>query len=190
MYGVFALDGISIFFVRHVIDFLYGGALLKGYVFSIVGTVLLSAIVTSILPEGKTSITIKSNAKSLCVLIIVSPILTYFQRNAEVSAALGNSQINFLETDIQTDQAFIQYFSNERVSQAETQLENELRERYALNLTVTMDWEWRKTQEGKGIEDIYIRQIRVQGALQESVQTQRDILEYLTQNYCEEVLLE
>lgn len=162
---------------------------MREYVLSIVGTVLLSAVITAILPDGKTAVTIKSVAKTLCVLIIVSPILTYFQRNAEASAILGNSQINFLETDIQSDQAFIQYFSNQRVLQTQTQLERELKERYGLSLTVVCVWEWRK-RENVGYEEVYISQIRVQGAKEERKELQQEILEYLTKNYCEEVLLE
>jgi hypothetical protein len=175
--------------VRHAFDFLYGGALLREYVLSIVGTVLLSAVITAILPDGKTAVTIKSVAKTLCVLIIVSPILTYFQRNAGVEATLGNPQINFLETDIQSDQAFIQYFSNQRVLQTQALLETELKERYGLSLTVVCVWEWRK-RENVGYEEVYISQIRVQGAKEERKELQQEILEYLTKNYCEEVLLE
>ena len=176
--------------MRDATYFLYGGALLKGYVFCIVGTVLLSAVVIAILPEGKTAVTIKGVAKCLCVLIIVSPILTFFQKNADASTASFSTRINFLETDIQMDLPFIQYFSNERVLSAQSQLEEELKNRYGLNLTILLDWEWRKRQDGEGMEEIYIRQIRVQGVAQETEQTKKEILEYLTQNYCEEVLLE
>ena len=162
---------------------------MKGYVFSIVGTVLLSTIVICVLPDGKTAVTIKGVAKCFCVLIIISPILTFFQSNGEEAKSSSNSQINFLEADIEMDSSFIQYFSNERVLWTQTQLERELQERYNLYLTVVLEWEWRKSQED-GVEGIYIYQIRVQGVAQETEKTKKEILEYLTQNYCEEVLLE
>jgi hypothetical protein len=50
-------------------------------------------------------------------------------------------------------------------------------------------WEWRK-RENVGYEEVYISQIRVQGAKEERKELQQEILEYLTKNYCEEVLLE
>ncbi|MBQ8429175.1 MAG: hypothetical protein IJX30_03655 [Clostridia bacterium] len=163
---------------------------MKGYVLSIVATVLLSAIVTAVLPEGKTSTTIKGIAKGLCVLIIISPILSFFQRKIGLLSVTNNTQTNFLETGIQTDGEFIQYFSNERVLIAQTQLENELQERYNLPLTVQFIWEWRKQSGKDAYEEIYISQIHVQGAKNETESVRKEILEYLTQNYCEEVLLE
>ena len=70
--------------MSYVDDFLYGGVVLKGYVFGVIGTVLLSAIIAVSLPEGKTSITVKSIARGLCVLIIVSPVLSFFQEKKKI----------------------------------------------------------------------------------------------------------
>ena len=176
--------------MSYVDDFLYGGVVLKGYVFGVIGTVLLSAIIAVSLPEGKTSVTVKSIARGLCVLIIVSPVLSFFPEKTERLTASNNAQTNFLQIGIQTDESFIQYFSNVRVQNAQAQLENELQERFGLPLSVLLVWEWQKPNEKAEYEDIYISKIQVQGTAEATDTEKRKILDYLTKNYCSEVLLE
>ena len=52
---------------------------MNAYVLSVIGTILLSAIITAILPDGKTNSVIKGVSRLACVIAIVMPILTFFQ---------------------------------------------------------------------------------------------------------------
>ena len=162
---------------------------MKGYVLSVVGTVLLSSIITVILPNGKTAVTIKGVAKGACVLIILSPVLTFFQEQANLLTAEHNSSANLLQTSIETDDAFIQYVSNERVIMAQNQLKKELKEKFDLDATVVFSWQWKNSGLSKN-EEIYISKILVRGTEQVSSEKKEEVLEYLRKNYCEEVLLE
>ena len=52
---------------------------MSAYLLSVVGTVLFSAILTMVTPEGKTSVIIKAATRLACLVVILFPILNFFQ---------------------------------------------------------------------------------------------------------------
>ena len=165
---------------------------MSGYLLSIIGTVLLCAVLTAIVPQGKTSGVIKGVAKLACVLVIVSPVLRFFKTGEISGNSTENSPTFFPQTSIQTDGAFIQYYSEMRVRATESALQDEIFQLYGIQVEVSMLWERKKETVGKYYETerIKIKEIRIKCAEKPSKEFKEIMWEYLTQNYCSEVLIE
>lgn len=165
---------------------------MSGYLLSIIGTVLLCAVLTAIVPQGKTSGVIKGVAKLACVLVIVSPVLRFFKTGEISGNSTENSPTFFPQTSIQTDKSFIQYYSEMQVRATETALQDEIFQLYAIKVEVAMVWETEKESVGKYYETerIKIKEIRIKCAENPPKELKEKMLEYLTKNYCSEVLIE
>ena len=164
---------------------------MSGYVLSVIGTILLSSVLTAILPEGKTSGVIKGVARLVCVLAIVAPVLTFLQSKGIGGDTKKTSGI-FHENVIEMDESFIEYYSETRVLQAEGALEAELQEKYGYSVTIHFDWAREKeTYADKYlIEGIRILQVRIICNEPISEEAAREMAGYVAKNYCSEVLIE
>ena len=154
---------------------------MNGYLLSVIGTILLSALLTAILPNGKTSAVIKAITKLACLLVIISPVFSYIQ--AETGTSNGNSSKNLSQSVIQTDEAFITYYSEMRIQNAQAQLESEIKEKFGLDCRVVFNWKYDK-------ENIRIIKLTVQPQTGISERQNSELYEYLTKNYCSEVIIE
>lgn len=164
---------------------------MKEYVISVIGIVIISAILSAVVPEGKTSSMIKGIAKTVCVAVIVAPIIQFFQAGESPSFLYKNSQEIFLQSGIETDVAFIQYYSEMCVKETQEKLQEELYEKYGLQTKVVLDWEWREKPENKGSTDeIYIMKIWVYGMESQENYLKEEVAEYLSKSYCSEVQIE
>ncbi len=164
---------------------------MKGYLLSIAGVVLLSAILTAILPDGKTSVLIKSVMRMACILAIISPILSFLNQVGSVDGIFENSYSFFTQAGIDTEETFIHYHSEMRVSEAEKGLQQELLARFSVETQVEIEWALQsETIPGNNdmeiikITQIYVRMLEYKEAVA------REMWEYLTKNYCSEVLIE
>ncbi len=151
---------------------------IDSYLLSVVGTILLGAVLTAIIPEGKTAGTVRSMTKLVCLLVIISPILSYLS----AGNATGKEK-NFTQSVIQTDESFIQYYSELRVEQAEKAIAEALQKEFTVDCKVQLEWLLEE-------EQIHITKIcvRTQEACDKEVKSR--MCEYLMKNYCSEVLLE
>lgn len=165
---------------------------MSGYLLSIIGTVLLCALLTAIVPQGKTSGVIKGVEKLACVLVIVSPVLRFFKTGEIGGNSTENSPTFFPQTGIQTDESFIQYYSEMRVRETERALKEDICERYNLQVEVSIRWEMVTQAVGKYYETerIKINEICIKCAETPSKEIKQSMWEYLTKNYCSEVLIE
>ena len=154
---------------------------MNGYLLSVIGTILLSALLTAILPNGKTSAVIKAITKLACLLVIISPVFSYIQ--AETGTSNGNSSKNLSQSVIQTDESFITYYSEMRIQNAQVQLESEIKEKFGLDCRVVFAWEYDK-------ENIRIIKLTVQPQTEISERQNSELYEYLTNDYCSEVVIE
>ena len=162
------------------------------YLLSIIGTVLLSAILTAILPEGKTAGLIKTIARLTCILAIVSPVLNFFDSGNLSFGAEKKSNIFFSESVIESEEAFIEYYSEMRIRETEEALKAQLSEKYNINVEVLLTYEREtETVDGKYDSDkIKITEIRVKLKEESNEEVLEKMWEYLTKNYCSEVLIE
>jgi len=142
---------------------------MNGYILSVIGVVLVSALLTAILPDGKTNGIIKSVTKVACVFTIVAPIIEYFGENK----SLKPEEI-FTETVINGDVNFIDYCSKISVENAKEELEKALKEEIQTEITVELLWNYANEQTqlfGASYED---RKIQITKAL---LKTQEELSE-------------
>ena len=107
------------------------------YLLSIIGIVLISTILTNVLPSGKTSALIKNIVRLCLYLVILSPAYEFFQ--TELSEEEGKIFQNyFSEEVIQTDGAYIDYCSEKSIEETENLLEKKLKTDYEIIASVTL----------------------------------------------------
>ncbi len=164
---------------------------MSAYVLSVIGIILISAILTAIVPSGKTSTAIKSVTRLACVLAIVMPVLSFFQ-SGEWSIGKTFFQEDFSETVIQTDELFIQYYSEMRVRETEKALEKKLYEQFHVKADVQLTWGIKKGEYASRYQDdkIKITCIQVSNQEKQTEEVEGAMWVYLTENYCSEVLIE
>lgn len=164
---------------------------MKAYVLSVIGAILISAVLSCVIPEGKTASIIRGIIKMACVAIIVAPILTFFHSGKIPDFMYGDFQEIFTQSGIQSDAAFIQYYSETHIAETQKLLENELNEKYGLKTEVELEWTWMEREDDKLQSDgIYIQLIRVRGMENQDEKIKNEVKEYLSKNYCSEVQIE
>ena len=164
---------------------------MKEYLLSIIGIVLISSILLAIMPDGKTASVIKGTTKLSCLLVIISPIIGYFDSNIRNSNNAEKAGNFFQETVIDEDESFIQYYSEKRIYLAEIALEEELFEHFQVNTKVTLCWEILDFQmdaySGNNIKVCSIA-VNSKDGMEDSMK--KKVCEYLENKYCSEVLIE
>lgn len=148
---------------------------MNGYLLSVIGAVLLSSVLTAVLPNGKTSGTIKTVLKLACILIIISPVLNYIKTEK-------NPQKNTQNFVIQTDEEFIKYYSELRVRLSEEALSDEIYQQFSVNCSVDAKWEIKN-------EEIFISKAVI-ATSDENTEQMEKIRLYLTKKYGFEVEFE
>ena len=158
---------------------------MNGYLLSIAGVVVLSVILSSVLPNGKTSGLIKSIMRMACILAIISPIITFFYSGSLSVSGVKNSDAIFSQSVIEQERAFIHYHSEMRIAETERALEKEILTQFSVETSVALSWELETDYDL-----IKITQIRVMTKEQKEGEVLEKMWEYLTKNYCSEVLIE
>ena len=161
---------------------------MNGYLLSIIGTVLFSACIVAIVPEGKMSGTVKGVAKMVCLLAIIAPIPQYMKKQ-ENNGNVQISQEKLSSTGIQMDVQFIQYYSEMRIRETENALEEEIFEMFSCTAIVSLVAEDIDAQTG--IDEIKIAYVQVDVQTGETLETKKEqIRNYLTELCGCEVLIE
>ena len=164
---------------------------MKEYLLSIIGILLLSSLLLSIIPEGKTASVIKGTTKMACLVVILSPIIGYFSSTVKESRNGEKAGMFFQETVIEEDESFIQYYSEMRIHLAESAIEKELFALYQIEPNVILCWEVSEIQSGFSAENVIkICSIIVQPKDIMEENMKKKVCEYLENKYCSEVLLE
>ena len=168
---------------------------MNAYLLSVIGTVLISAVLTAIIPNGKTATVIRGVAKLACVVAIVSPVLQFFQTGklgTEGGENSKNNSGNFQQIGIQADEEFIQYYCEIRVRETERALETELKEEFDAETQVVLQWELQKENvENRYLsEEIFIEEIQILWKGERDESMQKTVCEYVENRYGCEVLIE
>lgn len=164
---------------------------MSAYILLILGTVIVCGVLTSLLPAGKMQTSIKGIAKLACVLTIVSPIANFF-----IQGKSGDNDKNFSvffsSADIETDDRFIEYYSELRIRQTADSMKTELAEQFGIPIVVELDWEIEE-REGYLFYDeraIKIYKVHIQTQTECSEEVKRRMSDYVKEKYCSEVLIE
>lgn len=155
---------------------------MSGYLLSVIGAVLICALITAVAPEGKTATSVKGIAKLICVLAIISPIFKYLKTGDLEVFIDKNRQEFFSESVIDTEATFIKYYSEMRVKQTEDALQKELFEKYDLETEISLQW---RMNERICIDAICVK---LQTNINQDVEN--DVHGYLSKTYNCEVLIE
>ncbi len=155
------------------------------YLLSVMGTVLFCALLTAILPEGKTTNTVKGITKVACLLVIISPILIFLN---DFTKGEENSSVFFDKKGIETDDSFIKYYQELKVNAAEDTLESEIKNKFNVDTNITLFWS--VINESETEEKIKIDKIQVKLPSKTGGEMKDSILVFLKNNYCSEVLIE
>ncbi len=108
------------------------------YLLSIMGIVLVSSVLTVIMPSGKMATVVKSGARLSVLLVVVAPLFGFLtSRDWETSDYFSNF---YEESVIMTDKEFIDYSRYERIKEAEIAVEKDIQEKYSLTLSVKIEW--------------------------------------------------
>lgn len=192
MHGGAVIYGVFVFSIDHADGLCFGGVVLNEYLLCVIGTVIVSAILTAILPEGKTLGLVKTITRLACILAIVSPVLRFLRVGELTFGGMENSKEIFSQSVIEGEEAFIEYYSEMRIRETERALESELSEKYGLDTEVTLLCEKQTERvDGKYISNrIKIKEIRVKLKKSSNEEVLKKMWEYLTKNYCSEVLIE
>lgn len=147
------------------------------YLLSVIGVVLFSSVLLAILPSGKTSELIKAIARIGCLVTILAPIVQFFVAGKEFEGI-------FDESSIQTQTAFIQYCSEERIQEAEILLTNELQDKYSEINSIDLICGEAEDMLGNVIEmRLRVEKVVVRVKLGTTMERQNEILDYIYHTY-------
>ncbi len=165
---------------------------MNGYLLTMIGMILISSILTALTADGKTSSIIKNMTKIACIVVIISPILTFFQKGEIVWEQSENNNDFFSQSVIESENTFIKYYSELRIEQTEKALEKELFEKFSKNVSVKLDWERQKEsfQEKYTVDGIRILKIHIISKEKLDEEVKNEMSAYVTKNYCSEVKIE
>ena len=152
---------------------------MKEYLLAVIGMILFSAVITTLLSDGKIASSVKALCRMACVLTLTSPLILIFQKESNF---LEVSKLFFQETGIDIDTSFIQYYSNQRIAYAQSAIEEELVKKYGVSCKVELVCQVLETGELK-IQKIYLQ-------TEAEKEVENLMSEYLSRNYCSEVLIE
>lgn len=108
---------------------------MSSYILSVCGAVIISALVSIIMPEGKTGKFINGIVKITCVLIMVSPIISWvYKLKGEKSQSVNN-----IKVDIDDD--FLNYFNNVKAEELEKEIKKIIENQYDIEVFVEIDWQ-------------------------------------------------
>ena len=110
------------------------------YLMEIMGIVLISVLLTNLLPRGKTSVLIKNTIRLCTYLCILTPAFDFFiSLNGKSQPAFQEIFTDyFSETVIQTDESYIKYCSEKSIENAENCIEKTVFERYGERVEISL----------------------------------------------------
>lgn len=129
------------------------------YLIKIIGLVLVSVLLTNLLPTGKTCILIKNIARLCVYLSILTPAFDFFiSLNTKANSTFEEIFPDyFSDTVIPTDESYIKYCSEKSIEKAENSLEKIVLDDYGITVEITLqtsvDADGSKIKIEKGILD-------------------------------------
>ena len=164
---------------------------MRMYLMSVVGIVLISTILTTIIPKGKNANMIYGVAKIICLLVIISPILQFFQNKGNAGFDKIYQEF-FSDSVIETDAGFIKYYSESTIAYFEKELEKEILEKYNLSVSISLHWEYEQSDFQGIYPDLKIKITQICVSTEENIKEEdkKRLNEFLISNYCSEVLIE
>lgn len=164
---------------------------MNGYVLTVMGTVLISSILTMLAPNGKCSSLIKNMTKLVCLVVLIAPIPNLLGEKNLFDGIRGENTEQadvFLKDDsINVDEEFINYYCELRVRETQTALKKDILARFNVVADVILSWGF---VDGTDVDGLKITKITVKIPQTVEEGIKKKMCTYLTDNYCSEVLIE
>lgn len=164
---------------------------MNGYVLTVMGTVLISSILTMLAPNGKCSSIIKNMTKLVCLVVLIAPIPNLLGEKNLFDGIRGENTEQadvFLKDDsINVDEEFINYYCELRVRETQTALKKDILARFNVVADVILSWGF---VDGTDVDGLKITKITVKIPQTVEEGIKKKMCTYLTDNYCSEVLIE
>ena len=108
---------------------------MDAYILAVCGAVILSALVTIVLPEGKTGKFIGGILRLFCLLVMLTPLLALLQTG-------GSGDVFAEETGakISLDDSFVAYMFDRRADEEERAVRERLAEEFGVRSAVQIGW--------------------------------------------------
>ena len=106
------------------------------YLLSVTAIVILSTILSNILPSGKTAGVVKGIFRLCVYLVILSPVVVFINTYSTKNEHFFEKY--FDERVIKTSDVYIEYCSEKTVAEAERLIEEKLKEDYSIATCVTV----------------------------------------------------
>ena len=93
---------------------------MQSYILSIITSILLVSVCSIILPEGKMGKYIKSIFSLIIIIVMINPLLNYFNSNNFTELSLNNS------VEYYNDENYLDYVFNKKIENTTKNVENVL----------------------------------------------------------------
>lgn len=107
---------------------------MKAYILAVCGAALISALVTILLPEGRTGKFINGILKLFCLLVMLVPLLFLFTDFEGALPGTGG------EAEMEYDEEFIEYMFARRAEEDEKAIEGYLEEEFTVTADAQVSW--------------------------------------------------
>lgn len=107
---------------------------MKAYILAVCGAAIISALVTVLLPEGRTGKFINGILKLFCLLVMLVPLLFLFTDPGEVFPDSGG------ETEMEYDEGFIDYMFSRLAEEEEAAVETYIEEEFSVIADAEVGW--------------------------------------------------
>lgn len=109
---------------------------MDAYILSVCGAVIISSLVTILLPDGKTGKFINGVLKLFCLLVILVPLFVFFKNGSFETAGSA------AEGEISLDEEFIGDFYDEFANEEARAVEKKIKEELSVTVTAQIEWDF------------------------------------------------
>ena len=109
---------------------------MDAYILSVCGAVIISSLVTILLPDGKTGKFINGVLKLFCLLVILVPLFVFFKNGSCETAGSA------AEGEISLDEEFIGDFYDEFANEEARAVEKKIEEELSVTVTAQIEWDF------------------------------------------------
>lgn len=111
---------------------------MEKYILSVCGAVILSALVTILLPEGKIGKFINGILKLFCLLIMLLPLYGLFETFLHTG---GGGGFEGEQAQLAPDEEYLDYVYGKQAKMQETQLSEYFAEKYGVETEIAIAWQ-------------------------------------------------
>ena len=108
---------------------------MQGYILAVCGAVILSALITILMPEGKIGKFINGILKLFCVAVMLLPLPSALQKIGAIGMPEGT------EASLPLDTEFIEAMFESRAREQQNKIQTELEEEYEITVDIQVLWE-------------------------------------------------